>query len=69
MKSADWAEPERRHRPKLRPSWRGIRSMCAISQTLHGTAIYADQLTPMAPPQLIGIYMAVPWSVWVYAYV
>ena len=22
-----------------------------ISQTLHGTAIYADQLTPLAPPR------------------
>ena len=26
------------------------------TQTLHGTAIYAAPLTPLAPPQLIGIY-------------
>ena len=31
-------------------------SSAKITQTLHGTAIYADQLTPLAPPQLIGKY-------------
>ena len=31
-----------------RPSWR--------ADTTHGTAIYADQLTPSQPPQLIGTY-------------
>ena len=36
-----------------------------LTHTLHGTAIYADQLTPSQPPQLIGSPMAVPWSVWV----
>ena len=30
------------------------------------SVIYADQLTPLAPPQLIGSPMAVPWSVWVW---
>ena len=30
------------------------------TQTLHGTGIYADQLTPGQPPQLIGSPMAVP---------
>ena len=25
---------------------------------------YMPTLTPLAPPQLIGIYVAVPWSVW-----
>ena len=30
---------------------------------LHGTAIYAAPLTPLAPPQLIGSPMAVPWTV------
>ena len=34
----------------------------------HGTAIYADQLTPSQPPQLIGIYMAVPLLV-VFGYI
>ena len=34
-----------------------------LSQTLHGTAIYADQLTPLAPRQLIGSPMTVPWVV------
>ena len=43
-----------------RPSWR--------ADTTHGTAIYADQLTPSQPPQLIGIYMAVPLLV-VFGYI
>ena len=34
-----------------------------IPDTTNGTAIYAAPLTPLAPPQLIGIYMAVPWSI------
>ena len=27
-----------------------------FADTTHGTAIYADQVFPLAPPQLIGIY-------------
>ena len=32
----------------------------ANPDTTHDTAIYADQLTPSQPPQLIGSPMAVP---------
>ena len=34
------------------------------SQTFHGTGIDADPLTPKQPPQIMQVYMAVPWSVW-----
>ena len=34
------------------------------TQTLHGTAIYAAPLTPLAPPQLIGQYASPISRVW-----
>ena len=40
-----------------------VRKVQTISDTTNGTAIYAATLTPLAPPQLIGSPMAVPWSV------
>ena len=47
----------------------GIYIYIYISQTLHGTGIYAAPLTPLAPPQLIGIYGIHGVSGYIYIYI